>query len=109
LATELLAGLAPVAARPDAASALVIGFGSGVTARTLADVPGMRRVRVIEIEPAVLRVAGLFAGVNDSVLGGPTVTAVVDDARSALQLDGAAYDDVAAEPRNPWVAGAGTA
>ena len=106
--TEILSGLAPVAARPDAASALVIGFGSGVTARTLADVPGMRRVRVIEIEPAVLRVAGLFAGVNDSVLGRPTVTAVVDDARSALQLDGAAYDVVVSEPSNPWVAGVAT-
>src|SRR5881296_394190 len=66
--TEILSGLAPVAARPDAASALVIGFGSGVSARTLADVPGIRRVRVVEIEPAVLEVADLFAGVNDSVL-----------------------------------------
>src|SRR6266550_3459978 len=60
MATEILSGLAPVAARPNAASALAIGFGSGVSARTLADVPGMRRVRVVEIEPAVLEVAGLF-------------------------------------------------
>ncbi len=106
--TEILSGLAPVAARPDAASALVIGFGSGVTARTLADVPGMRRVRVVEIEPAVLQVAGLFAHVNDSVLGRPTVSAVVDDARSALQVDASSYDVIVSEPSNPWVAGVAT-
>ena len=106
--TEILLALAPVAARPDAASALAIGFGSGVSARTLADVPGMRRVRVVEIEPAVLEVAGLFAGVNDSVLHRPTVSAVVDDARSALQVDSSTYDVIVSEPSNPWVAGVAT-
>ena len=53
--TEILLGLAPAAARPGPASALVIGYGSGVTTRVLADVPGMQRVRVVEIEPACLR------------------------------------------------------
>src|SRR5437773_1083348 len=52
--TEILLGLAPAAARPGAARALVIGYGSGVTTRVLAGVPGMERVRVVEIEPAVL-------------------------------------------------------
>src|SRR5437870_8641959 len=52
--TEILTGLAPVVARPGATSAFLIGYGSGVAARTLSDVPGMRRVRVVEIEPAVL-------------------------------------------------------
>src|SRR5213596_2091834 len=40
--TEIMLGLAPVAARPQATSALVIGYGSGVTARVLADMPGMQ-------------------------------------------------------------------
>src|SRR5256886_1421233 len=66
--TQIMLGLAPAAARPEATSALVIGFGSGVTTRVLADVPGMRRVRVVEIEPAVLSVRGLFA--PDTPLGG---------------------------------------
>src|SRR5256885_270452 len=47
--TEILLGLAPAAARPGAARALVIGYGSGVTTRVLAGVPGMERVRVVEI------------------------------------------------------------
>src|SRR5437667_47130 len=51
--TQIMLGLAPAAARPEPTSALVIGFGSGVTTRVLADVPGMRRVRVVGIEPNV--------------------------------------------------------
>jgi spermidine synthase len=45
--TQIMLGLAPAAARPGASSALVIGFGSGVTTRVLADVPGMEHVRVV--------------------------------------------------------------
>jgi len=70
--TELLLGIAPVALRPGASTGLVIGFGSGVTTRALADVPGMRRVRVVEIEPAVLEMARYFLSVNDTVLARPT-------------------------------------
>ena len=106
--TQIMVGLAAAAARPDPASALVIGFGSGVTTRVLADVPGIRRVRVVEIEPAVLEMGRYFSGVNDTVLARPRVAAVVDDARSALQLKGERYDIIASEPSNPWVAGVAT-
>ena len=101
-------GLAAAAARPDPASALVIGFGSGVTTRVLAEVPGIQRVRVVEIEPAVLEMGRYFAGVNDTVLARPSVATVVDDARSALQLKDERYDIIVSEPSNPWVAGVAT-
>ncbi|HKW41730.1 MAG TPA: fused MFS/spermidine synthase, partial [Gemmatimonadales bacterium] len=106
--TQVMAGLTAAAAQPDPASALVIGFGSGVTTRVLADVPGMRRVRVVEIEPAVLQMARFFAAVNDTILTRPGVSAVTDDARSALQLQQERYDVVVSEPSNPWVAGVAT-
>jgi predicted membrane-bound spermidine synthase len=106
--TQIMLGLAPVAARANAASALVIGYGSGVTTRVLASVPGMTRVRVVEIEPAVLQMDSLFRHVNDTVLARPNVTAVVDDARSALQLGRERYDVIVSEPSNPWVAGVAT-
>jgi spermidine synthase len=106
--TQIMLGMAPVAARAGAASALVIGYGSGVTTRVLAAVPGMTRVRVVEIEPAVLQMDSLFHHVNDTVLARPNVTAVVDDARSALQLGRERYDVIVSEPSNPWVAGVAT-
>ena len=106
--TQIMLGLAPAAARRDATSALVIGFGSGVTTRVLSDVPGMKRVRVVEIEPAVLAMRDFFRSVNDSVLARANVAALVDDARSALQLRNDRFDVIVSEPSNPWVAGVAT-
>jgi len=108
MGTQIMLGLAPVAARAGATSALVIGYGSGVTTRILAAAPGMTRVRVVEIEPAVLAMDSLFHHVNDTVLARPNVTAVVDDARSALQLGHERYDVIVSEPSNPWLAGVAT-
>src|SRR3989442_504755 len=89
--TEILLGLAPVAARPGATSALVIGYGSGVTTHALAAVPGMGRGRGGEIEPAVLDLSRFFLHVNGTVLARPTVSVVADDARSALPIGRARY------------------
>lgn len=106
--TQIMLGLAPVVARASAKSAFVIGYGTGVTAHVLAAVPGMTRVRVVELEPAVVRVDSLFRAVNESVLDRPNVSVVIDDARSALQLDRERYDLIVSEPSNPWVAGVAT-
>ena len=106
--TQTMLGLAPVAARPHARSGLVIGFGSGVTTAVIAAVPGMERVRVVELEQAVLDVAPLFRHVNHDVLRRPGVQAIVDDARSALQLSSERFDVIVSEPSNPWLAGVAT-
>src|SRR5258705_10146229 len=108
MGTQIMLGLAPVAARPGATTGLVIGFGSGVTARVLSDVPGMTRVRVVEIEPAVLAMDTLFRHVNGGVLRRPGVQTIADDARSALQLSHDRFDVIMSEPSNPWVAGIAT-
>jgi spermidine synthase len=106
--TQIMIGLAPVVANPRATSAFLIGQGIGVTTHVLASIPGMTRVKVVEIEPAVLEMDSLFRAVNDSVLARPNVQAIVDDARSALQLDRTRYDVIVSEPSNPWVAGIAT-
>ncbi|HWC73052.1 MAG TPA: fused MFS/spermidine synthase, partial [Gemmatimonadales bacterium] len=106
--TQIMIGLAPVVARSHATASLLIGYGTGVTAHVLAAVPGMTRVRVVEIEPAVMGADTLFRGVNESVLLRPSVRVVIDDARSALQLDRDRYDVIVSEPSNPWIAGIAT-
>jgi spermidine synthase len=106
--TQLMLGLAPVAAHPHPHAALAIGFGSGVTTAVLAAVPGMDRVRVVELEPAVLELAPFFRSVNQDVLTRPNVRAIADDARSALQLTRDHFDVIVSEPSNPWVAGVAT-
>jgi spermidine synthase len=106
--TQVMLGLAPAVARLGAASALVIGYGTGVTAHVLATVPSMKRLKVVEIEPSVVQMDSFFVGVNGSVLARPDVRVVIDDARSAFQLDGDRYDVIVSEPSNPWVAGVAT-
>ncbi|OLB47887.1 MAG: hypothetical protein AUI08_12945 [Gemmatimonadetes bacterium 13_2_20CM_2_65_7] len=106
--TQVMIGLAPLVSRPRAESSLLIGYGTGVTASVLAAAPGMTRVKIVEIEPAVLQMDSLFRSVNASVLTWPNVRVVVDDARSALQLDRDRYDVIVSEPSNPWIAGIAT-
>lgn len=106
--TQIMIGLAPIVAHGSPTTAFLIGQGTGVTTRVLASVPGMTRLKVVEIEPAVLEMDSLFHGVNDMVLSRSNVRAVVDDARSALQLDQERYDVIVSEPSNPWVAGIAT-
>src|SRR3989449_2906655 len=106
--TQIMIGLAPVVARPGATSAFLIGQGTGVTTRVLAIVPGMTRVKVVEIEPAVLQMDSFFLDVNGSVLPRPDVGVVIDDARSAFQLDRDASAVVVSGPSNPWVVGIAT-
>ncbi len=106
--TQVMLGLAPAVARAGAASALVIGYGTGVTARVLATVPSMQRLKVVEIEPSVVQMDSFFLAVNASVLARPDVRVVIDDARSAFQLDVQRYDVIVSEPSNPWVAGVAT-
>ncbi|HLZ45956.1 MAG TPA: fused MFS/spermidine synthase [Gemmatimonadales bacterium] len=106
--TQVMLGLAPAVAFANPGSALVIGYGTGVTARVLASVPSVTRLRVVEIEPAVVQMDSFFYGVNAAVLHRPNVDVALDDARSALQLDRHRYDLIVSEPSNPWVAGIAT-
>jgi len=106
--TQVMLGLAPAVARVGATSALVIGYGTGVTAHVLAAVPSVARLKVVELEPSVMQMDSFFVGVNRSVLARPGVSVVIDDARSAFQLDRERYDVIVSEPSNPWVAGVAT-
>jgi predicted membrane-bound spermidine synthase/tetratricopeptide (TPR) repeat protein len=103
--TQVLVGLLPALAHPNPRRAFVVGFGSGVSVRSLADVPGVERVDVVEIERAVLRASRFFDFANRDVLADPKVHVIEDDARSALQLASEPYDIIASEPSNPWIAG----
>ena len=104
-ATQVMGGLLGALLHPGARSALVIGLGTGSTAGWLARVPGIERVDVIEIEPAVREVARLCAPVNERVLESPTVHFVDGDAREVLRVSRARYDMIFSEPSNPYRAG----
>jgi spermidine synthase len=103
--TQVMVGLLGALFHPRPARVLVVGLGTGSTAGWLAEVPGVQRVDVVELEPAVVEVARRCASVNRYVLENPRVRLVFGDARETLLTSRERYDLVVSEPSNPYRAG----
>jgi len=83
----------------------VIGLGTGVTAGAVAR-HGIRRLDVVEIEPAVVEAAGQFFGeANGHVLLDPRTRTLIADGRNFLFTTPDRYDVIISEPSNPWISG----
>lgn len=104
MATQLLLGHLPLLVHREPRSVLIIGMGSGVTAAAAARHP-VRRIDLVEIEPAVLEAARFFAHVNHRVLTDPRVRPVIADGRNFLLTSPGRYDVIISEPSNPWIGG----
>ena len=103
--TQVMPGLIGAAVHPDATKALVIGLGTGSTAGWLAAVPSITKVDVVELEPAILKVAERCAAVNHSALLNPKLHVTIGDAREVLLTAREKYDLIVSEPSNPYRAG----
>jgi len=79
---------------------LVVGLGTGATARAVADWPGVT-VDVAEINPEVARCAPAFSPANRSVLS----RVRLGDGRLLLARAQEPYDVVTLEPMPPYFAG----
>lgn len=104
MATQSMLGHLPMLAHPAPRRALVIGLGSGVTAGACTLYPGLERLDIAEIEPAMVPAADFFRDWNRDVLAHPQVRLRLNDGRNVL-LESAAYDVLSVEPSNPWIAG----
>lgn len=104
--TQLMVGYLPMLFNPTAKRVLVIGMGSGMTAKAAAAFP-VERVEVAEIEPAVIEGARFFAEKNGRIHDDPRVHFVHADGRNYLVAAPGRYDVILSEPSNPWIAGIG--
>jgi len=104
--TQLLVGYLPMLFHPGAKQVLVIGMGSGMTAKAVAAFP-VKRLEVAEIEPAVIEGARFFADKNSRIHDDPRVRFVHADGRNYLLAARTRYDVIISEPSNPWIAGIG--
>ncbi len=102
MATQVLSGQLPCLFRPDAERALVIGLASGVTVGALARHP-VRRIDVVEIEPAVVPASLAFDEASGSPLKNPKVKLRIGDGRRYLRTASRRYDVIVSEPSNPWL------
>lgn len=103
--TQIMCGLIGAALHPKPENAMVIGLGTGSTAGWLADIPGMQRVDVVELERAILKVADACAPVNRNALANPKLRVTIGDGRELLLTIREKYDLIASEPSNPYRAG----
>jgi spermidine synthase len=103
--TMVLTAALPLAFRPDARSAAIIGIGTGLTTHTMLGSPVLERVDTIEIEPAMAEAARAFALRNASAFADPRSRIVFDDAKTYFSTHNERYDIIVSEPSNPWVSG----
>ncbi len=85
-------------------SALVIGYGTGITAGALLTYPDLERRVVAELLPAVVRAAPLFNGTNHAAAD-PRLDIRLFDGRRELQRSRELYDLITLEPPPPSAAG----
>ena len=103
--TQVMAGLIGALFHPNPKRVLVIGLGTGSTAGWVAQIPSVERVDVVELEPAVTRVAAACSQVNQDVLSNPKVHLIIGDGRELLLTTAGTYDLIFSEPSNPYRAG----
>ncbi len=102
---QILVGLLPLMARPQAKRAALIGFGSGITCHVLLGSPVLERLDSIEIEPEMFRGAKRFMPLNRRAYDDARNHVWFDDAKAYFAGEAASYDVIVSEPTNPWVSG----
>ncbi|WP_267224383.1 fused MFS/spermidine synthase [Dyella silvae] len=90
--------------RNEPRSALVIGFGTGITAGALSQYPGLTTRVCAELLPAVVRAHAQFKG-NYRAGGDPGLDIRLRDGRRELLASDQTYDMITLEPPPPSAAG----
>jgi len=103
--TMTLTGALPLAIKPDAKSAAVIGIGTGLTMHTLLQDLSLEVVETVEIEAAMAEAARGFAPRNNAAFLDPRGRIWIDDAKTFFSTRARRYDILVSEPSNPWVSG----
>ena len=103
--TMTLTAAVPLALKPEAKSAAVIGIGTGLTMHTLLQDLSLEVVETVEIEAAMAEAARGFAPRNNSAFFDPRARIWIDDAKTFFSTRGRRYDILISEPSNPWVSG----
>ncbi len=106
MATQLLLGYLPMLLHPAPRDIFVLGLGTGVTAAAVARYP-VRRIDLVELEPAGVEAARFFDQQNRGVLNDPRLRLYLADGRNRLRAAPDRYDVIISDPSDLWVAGIG--
>ena len=103
---ERMMGHVPALIHPSPRSALVVGFGAGVTAGSLTRYPELQNLVICELEPFIPPASTEYFGKeNYGVLHDPRTRMVYDDARHYIFTTREKFDVITTDPIHPWVKG----
>jgi spermidine synthase len=103
---ERMMGHVPALIHPHPISALVVGFGAGITAGSLTRYPELRNLVICELEPFIPPASTEFFGKeNYGVLHDGRTRMVYDDARHYIFTTREKFDVITTDPIHPWVKG----
>jgi spermidine synthase len=105
MTTQLMIGFLPFLYHSNPRSAMIVGYGSGVTVGAAATFKEVEDIDCLEIESAVVGAAPVFASINRKSYENPKVHITFDDARNFMNVTRKQYDVIISEPSNPWIAG----
>jgi len=100
LKTVGLLGHIPFLIKPQASRCMIVGFGTGVTARSVLSHPVDRAV-CAEICEGVIECAPLFKELNTGVLNDPRLDLRIDDGRHVIMTSELPFDAVICDPVHP--------
>jgi spermidine synthase len=101
LPSHSVIGHLPILLHPDPKTALVIGFGMGVTSWSISR-HGVQ-VDAIEISPGIVEANKYFSRINHNVLDDPLVNLIVDDGRNYALTTDKKYDVISTGIIHPLV------
>jgi spermidine synthase len=104
-AANELAALIPYLLAKQTERSLLVGFGTGITAGTLASMEGVQRVDVLEISGQVIRFGPEFDFASHGASAHPKIRFIERDAIRHLRSEKGRHDLIVSIPSNLWVAG----
>lgn len=104
LPTQALIAHLPLLVHPNPKTALVVGWGSGVTVGAALAHP-IEHLTAVELEPAVVEASHYFDDVNGRPLEDPRTELLLNDGRNYLVATDRRFDVIISEPSNPWLSG----
>ena len=87
---------------PDPHRVLVVGFGTGTTAGTVATRYPTAQVDCVEVSPTVVSCAPFFERWNHGVIANDRVTVIIEDAKNHAVCTNKRYDVIISDPPHPF-------
>lgn len=87
-------------------SALIVGFGAGVTSGTFVLHPSIQRIVICEMEPLIPKTSSKYFRAQEyDVLADPRTHVIFDDARHFILTTPEKFDIITSDPIHPFVKG----